>query len=676
MNSSRKSSGLVQGAADAASFNDAIAYNVFLSTLAEKATAAATKQVDEATTLAGGLDGDRQRQALIKMYAKQTFNALKSQAALQGFVSWDIANAASFESMTLVDGHINETVQRVAEQIANGTLPLDINLSGSRTSARTPPVDASIMPIPAGPLTPSSVPDAGWEATERYTYIRQLGSGGFGKVFLVSDRLLGKTYAVKQIQLSEKATSKEIEDVVAEVRALAQMSHGNVVRLYSAWAERHARRLVGAESRDATTNAFFTRSDRFLGESDSPLPDCAVVGESRLTQNSREPCDSSHGSMVDRAGARARRLEANAITEESGEHDGSGSDDESSGESDAGQENTGRQRVAVASDSSDPFAPQIPEKDQIEEDFGIVFTTSITNSTTGRSCDIASSVQLDGQGPEHDLALVRRSRDDSMSAESASAVRNASLMLAPTARVLCYTMDFHPMNLEQYIFAYTREDEQEKINAQFGPDGCPGHCGHILPALDMISAVCDGLSHIHKRKYAHRDVKPANILISIHETRPDNASYVDLADCPDCRMLASHCGIVNLDQKRLFAVPHVTDFGTAVAIGCHKAGAYAGTKAYNPRDPTPTAKSDVYSLGVITLEMFSCPATASERMMVRNSMQVQGDYRDNTRTTIQAGVDGMTQKDPGSRWGMEEVRRWIEKLKGLCRKEYDTSGQL
>ncbi|XP_053629408.2 eukaryotic translation initiation factor 2-alpha kinase 3 isoform X2 [Cherax quadricarinatus] len=77
------------------------------------------------------------------------------------------------------------------------------------------------------------------EYTSRYMtdfeLVQCLGRGGFGVVFQVRNKLDENEYAVKRITLPTKKSSAE--RVKREVRALAKLDHGNIVRYYNSWLE-------------------------------------------------------------------------------------------------------------------------------------------------------------------------------------------------------------------------------------------------------------------------------------------------------------------------------------------------------------------------------------------------------------------------------------------------------
>ncbi len=66
----------------------------------------------------------------------------------------------------------------------------------------------------------------------RYTMLKQIGSGGMGTVYAAYDGQLDRKVAVKVLREGELLTNRERGRFVREARALARLSHPNVVAVY------------------------------------------------------------------------------------------------------------------------------------------------------------------------------------------------------------------------------------------------------------------------------------------------------------------------------------------------------------------------------------------------------------------------------------------------------------
>jgi serine/threonine protein kinase len=67
--------------------------------------------------------------------------------------------------------------------------------------------------------------------------IQLLGSGGFGAVYKVRNRLDGNYYAVKIIFFGTSEARQSLKSVLQEVKLLSKLNHPHIVRYYQAWIE-------------------------------------------------------------------------------------------------------------------------------------------------------------------------------------------------------------------------------------------------------------------------------------------------------------------------------------------------------------------------------------------------------------------------------------------------------
>jgi len=78
----------------------------------------------------------------------------------------------------------------------------------------------------------------------RYRMVRPLGSGGMAEVFLAEDERLGRQVAVKLLPPQLHADAAAIERILREARAVAALSHPNVVAVYDVLEEPEAIGIV------------------------------------------------------------------------------------------------------------------------------------------------------------------------------------------------------------------------------------------------------------------------------------------------------------------------------------------------------------------------------------------------------------------------------------------------
>ena len=69
-----------------------------------------------------------------------------------------------------------------------------------------------------------------------FSYISNIGKGGFGEVMKVKNNLDGQIYAIKKIKLNPK-NKTVTRKIMREVKLLSRLNHENVVRYYTSWIE-------------------------------------------------------------------------------------------------------------------------------------------------------------------------------------------------------------------------------------------------------------------------------------------------------------------------------------------------------------------------------------------------------------------------------------------------------
>ncbi|MGH9281732.1 MAG: protein kinase domain-containing protein, partial [Acidimicrobiales bacterium] len=115
-----------------------------------------------------------------------------------------------------------------------------------------------------------------------------------------------------------------------------------------------------------------------------------------------------------------------------------------------------------------------------------------------------------------------------------------------------------------------------------------GEAGTLPPAMavGIAAEVADALDHAHHEGLVHRDVKPANILLTEHEGETAPLLRVKVAD---------------------FGIAKVQPNSNATVADLTQTGAVVGTARYlspeQVQGGTPDARSDVYALGIVLYEM-------------------------------------------------------------------------
>jgi len=113
----------------------------------------------------------------------------------------------------------------------NKTSSKHVNFAGIQNILDNPLTPLSSWAVEDHPLSVSRY-------SREFIQRKQLGCGSFGQVFLATNKLDNCDYAVKKTIFAAKGyDTKEVEMVIKEVKCLAKLDHENVVRYYTSWLE-------------------------------------------------------------------------------------------------------------------------------------------------------------------------------------------------------------------------------------------------------------------------------------------------------------------------------------------------------------------------------------------------------------------------------------------------------
>lgn len=97
------------------------------------------------------------------------------------------------------------------------------------------------LPLSLGPYA-AQAPLFGSRYSQDFEELGILGKGGYGIVYQCRHKLDGVVYAVKKVPVSESRRQQilirgqpEIDDLLSELRTLAQLDHPNIVRYFNGW---------------------------------------------------------------------------------------------------------------------------------------------------------------------------------------------------------------------------------------------------------------------------------------------------------------------------------------------------------------------------------------------------------------------------------------------------------
>jgi len=176
----------------------------------------------------------------------------------------------------------------------------------------------------------------------------------------------------------------------------------------------------------------------------------------------------------------------------------------------------------------------------------------------------------------------------------------------------------HPANLKDWIRERNKQIPESDHDIRIGP------------AVEIFQQICSGLAHIHESNVVHRDLKPANIFVS------SDGKVIKIGDFGLSKQLRD---IINRQQKNTFndnrsstqqteqvssaVIPvHAGTYSTQTLVGYNKTGenltSGIGTASYAAPEQVQTKSYgtavDIFSLGLIFLELVSCFETEHERL--------------------------------------------------------------
>ncbi|XP_069501733.1 eukaryotic translation initiation factor 2-alpha kinase 1 [Ambystoma mexicanum] len=413
---------------------------------------------------------------------------------------------------------------------------------------------------------PSRVKNSLFEAqTSRYLNefeeIKQLGKGGYGKVYKVRNKLDGQFYAIKKI-LIKKATRKDCMKVLREVKVLAGLQHTNIVGYHTAWMEHVQPPLPRSKPVPAS-------KIQVLIDSSIQKPGIDVNGIQTL--------DSSSSSIIF---ADNRSHEENAPVERLGNLNNN----------------------MIYSTERNGCIKAVAEPHMKINSSGLPYEVKehcLQNNNQERAlCFMRQSQELLGWRKEPHF----NQDGDSMSSSSSSSEEECP------QKEMClhrqFEMQYHLMlHIQMKLCELSLWDWIVDRNGEHGARTEAADPYHLVDAtitLKILQELLEGVYYIHTMGILHRDLKPRNVFLQ----GPD--LHVRIGD------FGLACRDIIQDETVAWSKTDITNGST------HTSG--VGTSLYAAPEQLQGShydfKSDMYSVGMILLELFQPFGTEMERNKV------------------------------------------------------------
>ena len=447
---------------------------------------------------------------------------------------------------------------------------------------------------------------------KEFKIVKEIGSGGFAKVFEAICLHDGRTYALKRIKLdvrnkSLKRLQKEIDTVLNEIRCMVKIQSENVVKYHQSWIE--------AELKNTELEAKIS----------SEIPNL----------NRKRPC-------------RRHRSKRNSILKKK---------KNDSVESCLEKRLVNTKEILLISDLEDV------KTSRINLDLTLEFSSNggdsgISSDNFGNSSYSFDDSYNNSDDSEDSYSnLKRTSKFQSslnMSDDQYLKLDNSSLEIKKIKNLTAYIqMEICKETLGDYINSVQRDFQDEVV----------------LKMLKMFTDISNSVLDLHdKEKIIHRDLKPNNIFIShsnnvkigdfglsteIFDMKYKRFSFCEneLETCSTRKnsenSSSSHLGFELFSSKHSQISYHTKNVGTPQ---------YASPEQLN--DNYYDNKCDVYSLGLILFEMLYPIKTGMEKHKIFFDLKQRAKVPESFALSypgITALIVGMVDPNPNKRPDLKEV---------------------
>ncbi|NXI08072.1 E2AK1 kinase, partial [Irena cyanogastra] len=393
--------------------------------------------------------------------------------------------------------------------------------------------------------------------------VARLGSGGYGKVYKVRNKLDGQFYAIKKIKI-KKATRRDCMKVLREVKVLAGLQHPNIVGYHTAWMEQV--QAVHPKGKYSSLCKTIMELQPLVLEQKSSNDHCHIQSVESgssiifadLTSQEKKSCDSTSLKNVHRESV---------------------------------------QNMDVRNDFTNSNSKECVKPNKCE--LSIELQGDFVNNGNSLSTDVDNHST---RGPHSNL-----DQDASSESESCSESKSCSEGCSKNEVALCgeFEVEYHLMlHIQMQLCEISLwdwiADRNKRCSKRSEDTSSPYHLVDIRWTMKIFQEVVEGVCYIHSMGVMHRDIKPRNIFLhgSDHQVKIGDFGLA-------CKDLLGDDADQWFQTERINGLTHTSGVGTCL---------YASPEQL--QGSHYDFKSDMYSMGVILLELFQPFGTEMERTEV------------------------------------------------------------
>ncbi|NWY63154.1 E2AK1 kinase, partial [Chionis minor] len=388
--------------------------------------------------------------------------------------------------------------------------------------------------------------------------VARLGKGGYGKVYKVRNKLDGQFYAIKKINI-KKATRRDCMKVLREVKVLAGLQHPNIVGYHTAWMEQV--QTVHPKGKWYKTVHILISLPYFIIFSDRCRIQSVESGSSiifaDLTSQEKKSCDSTS----------RRNLDSELV-----------------------------QGMDVRNDFTNSNCREYVKPNKCE--LSVELHEDSVSSVSSRSTDAKNhSAWGRHSSPDEDPSTGSKSCTEECSKNDVALCADFEVEYR---LMLHIQMQLCEISLWDWIV-----DRNKRCNERTEETSSPYHLVDVHWTMKIFQELLEGVCYIHSVGVMHRDIKPRNIFLHGSDHRVKIGDF-GLA----CKDLLWDDGGQWFKMEKINGLMHTSGVGTCL---------YASPEQL--QGSHYDFKSDMYSMGVILLELFQPFGTEMERTEVLTALR-------------------------------------------------------